>query len=308
METVRRIVPCIPAGRLDCAVRHEMCSVTDAMDLNTINHIARPRQRAEFPAWSVGDAWLAGGTWLFSEPQLKVSRLIDIADLGWPALEIGERGLRIAATCKIAELDGTTFPSNWTAAPLVNQCCRSFLSSFKIWNMATVGGNICMSLPAGPMISLTSALDGICTIWTPEGDERRVAAIDFVQAPLRNALAPGELLRAIDLPLSSLRRRTAFRQISLSPLGRSGALLIGTLSTDDGCFDLTVTASTPRPVRLSFVKLPSPTALREQLEADIPPERYYDDIHGAPAWRRHVTLQFAEEIRGELAGNGAGAP
>jgi len=277
------------------------------MDLNTITDIARPRRRAELPAWSTGDAWLAGGTWLFSEPQLKVSRLIDIADLRWPALEATEHGLRIAATCKIAELDGMTFPSNWTAAPLVNQCCRSFLASFKIWNMATVGGNLCMALPAGPMISLTSALDGVCTIWTPEGTERQVAVADFVLAPQRNALRPGELLRLIDLPLSALRRRTAFRQISLSPLGRSGALVIGTLSTDDGSFALTVTAATPRPIRLSFSGVPSRATLREKLEAEIPQERYYNDIHGAPAWRRHVTLQFAEEIRGEFAGNGAGA-
>jgi CO/xanthine dehydrogenase FAD-binding subunit len=277
------------------------------MDLNTITDIARPRQRAEFPAWGPGDAWLAGGTWLFSEPQLKISRLIDIADLGWPALETTERDLRIAATCKIAELDGMTFPPNWTAAPLVNQCCRSFLASFKIWNMATVGGNLCMALPAGPMISLTAALDGVCTIWTPQGNERRVAVIDFVLAPLRSVLKPGELLRAIDLPLSSLRRRTAFRQISLSPLGRSGALVIGTLSSEDGSFDLTVTASTPRPVRLSFAGVPSRAALREKLETDIPRENYYDDIHGKPAWRRHVTLQFSEEIRAEFAGNGPGA-
>jgi len=278
------------------------------MDLNTITDIARPRQRAELPAWGAGDAWLAGGTWLFSEPQLKISRLIDIADLGWPALETTEHGLRIAATCKIAELDGMTFPPNWTAAPLVNQCCRSFLASFKIWNMATVGGNLCMALPAGPMISLTSALDGVCTIWTPEGTERRVAVADFVLAPQRNELRPGELLRLIDLPLSALRRRTAFRQIALSPLGRSGALLIGTLSPDDGSFTLIVTAATPRPVRLSFPNVPSRAALRDKLEAQIPPEGYYNDVHGAPAWRRHVTLQFAEEIRGEFAGNGAGAP
>ncbi len=283
------------------------CAPQIAMDLNSITEIARPRERAELPAWSAGDAWLAGGTWLFSEPQLRVNRLIDIADLGWPALEVTDRGLRIAATCKIAELDGMTFPSNWAAAPLVNQCCRSFLASFKIWNMATVGGNLCMSLPAGPMISLTSALDGMCTIWTPEGHERRVAVTDFVLAPLRNVLKPGELLRAIDLPLSSLRRRTAFRQISLSPLGRSGALVIGTLSSDDGSFALTVTASTPRPIRLSFSNVPSRAALRAKLEADIPRDNYYDDIHGTPAWRRHVTLQFAEDIRGELAGNGAGA-
>ena len=239
------------------------------MNLNTITEIAQPRRRAELPAWSAGDAWLAGGTWLFSEPQEKLSRLIDIASLGWPALEVTEHGLRIAATCKIAELDAMTFPPDWLAAPLVNQCCRAFLASFKIWNMATVGGNVCMALPAGPMISLTSALDGVCTIWTPEGGERRIGIIEFVLAPQRNALRSGELLRAIDLPLSSLRRRAAFRQISLRPLGRSGALLIGTMSPSDGSFALTVTAATPRPIRLAFASLPSAAALREALDAEI---------------------------------------
>lgn len=277
------------------------------MDLNSITQIARPRERADLPAWNTGDAWLAGGTWLFSEPQLHVNRLIDIANLGWPALEVSEQGLRIAATCKIAELDGTTFLSSWAAAPLVGQCCRSFLSSFKIWNMATVGGNLCMSLPAGPMISLTAALDGVCTIWTPAGNERRVAVADFILGPQRNALKPGELLRHVDLPISALRRRTAFRQISLSPHGRSGALLIGTLSPDDRAFALTVTAATPRPIRLLFSDLPSRAALRAKVEAEIPQQLYYADLHGAPEWRRHVTLQFAEEIRCELAGNGVGA-
>jgi CO/xanthine dehydrogenase FAD-binding subunit len=278
-----------------------------AMDLNTIDEIARPRRRSDLPRWSTGDAWLAGGTWLFSEPQGKVSRLIDIADLGWPALETTDQGLRIAATCKIAELDGMAFPSHWTAAPLFTQCCRSFLASFKIWNMATVGGNLCMSLPAGPMISLTAALDGVCVIWTMEGAERRVSVIDFIFGPQRNALKPGELLRAVELPIAALRRRTAFRQISLSPLGRSGALLIGTLSPEDGSFALTVTASTPRPVHLSFSRLPSREQLRETIEGEIPLQGYYTDIHGAPAWRRQVTLQFADDIRVEFAGNGAGA-
>jgi CO/xanthine dehydrogenase FAD-binding subunit len=272
------------------------------MDLNTITEIVRPRRRAELPAWQAGDAWLAGGTWLFSEPQPSLDRLIDIVDFGWPALQITEQGLQIAATCKIAELEGTTYPSNWTATPLFNQCCRSFLASFKIWNMATVGGNLCMALPAGPMIALTAALDGTCTIWTPAGNERCVAVTDFVLAPQRNALLPGDLLRSIALPLSALRQRTAFRQISLAPLGRSAALLIGTLSPDDDTFAVTVTASTPRPIRLSFPGLPTRDALRERLKTEI--RQYYDDVHGAPAWRRHMTLQFAEEIRRELAGEG----
>ena len=86
--------------------------------------------------------------------------------------------------------------------------------------------------------------------------------------------------------------------------GRSAALLIGTLSPDDDTFTLTVTASTPRPIRLSFPSLPTFDALRSPLEAEI--QHYYDDVHGAPAWRRHMTLQFAEEIRQELAGEGFG--
>jgi len=270
------------------------------MDLNTVTEIARPRQRHELPVWRAGDAWLAGGTWLFSEPQPQLDRLIDIVDFEWPALEIARGGLRIAATCKIAELDAAALPSHWTAAPLFGQCCRALLASFKVWNAATVGGNICMALPAGPIIALTAALDGVCAIWTPDGSERRVSVADFVLGPQRNALAPGELLRLIELPQSALLRRTAFRQISLSPLGRSAALLIGTLSPNDESFNLTVTASTPRPVRFVFSDLPSPALLRETIEAKIPPQQYYNDVHGRPDWRRHMTLCFAEEILSEL--------
>lgn len=268
------------------------------MDLNTVTEIARPRQRAELPTWRDGDAWLAGGTWLFSEPQSRVTRLIDLADFAWPALEITEQSLRIAATCKIAELDSMAFPGSWTAAALFNQCCRAFLASFKVWNMATVGGNLCMALPAGPMISLAAALEGSCMIWTPGGSERHVSIIDFIQKPERNALRRGELLRHVDLPIAALQRRTAFRQISLSPLGRSAALLVGTRAPDTGIFALTVTASTPRPVQLSFASVPSRDALQQEIERTI--TTYHNDVHGSPDWRRHMTLHLAEEIRSEL--------
>ena len=153
------------------------------MDLNTITEVARPRQRSELPAWRAGDAWLGGGTWLFSEPQTRLNRLIDLAALGWEPLRIGADGLEIAATCKIAQLDAVVLPVEWIAAPLINQCCRAFLASFKIWNMATVGGNLCMSLPAGPIISLTAALDGVCVIWPADGAERRQRNLPERRAP-----------------------------------------------------------------------------------------------------------------------------
>src|ERR1700678_531421 len=204
------------------------------MDLNTITEVAHPQRREQLPVWTAGDAWLAGGTWLFSEPQVHLTRLIDLTDLKWPALTISESGLAIAATCTVAQLDALACPPEWLASPLINQCCRAFLASFKIWKTATVGGNLCMSLPAGPMISLTTALDGICTIWSADGSERKIAVAEFVIGNNRNVLAPADLLRAIELPLAALKRRTAFRQISLAPLGRSAALLIGSIASEGG--------------------------------------------------------------------------
>ena len=271
------------------------------MDLNTIASVAHPTTRDQLPVWTAGDAWLAGGTWLFSEPQVHLTRLIDLTDLKWPALTIGETALSVAATCTVAQLDALACPPEWIAAPLINQCCRAFLASFKIWKTATVGGNICMSLPAGPMISLTSALDGVCTIWQAGGGERKIPVVDFVTGDQRNVLAPGDLLRQVDIPLAALRRRSAFRQISLTPVGRSAVLLIGSV-TGDGELALTITASTKRPVRLTFAGIPNGKELRETILQRIADDLYHTDLHGKPIWRKHMTLRLAEEIRVELQG------
>jgi CO/xanthine dehydrogenase FAD-binding subunit len=271
------------------------------MDLNTIKEVAHPQVRDQLPVWTAGDAWLAGGTWLFSEPQAHLTRLIDLTDFKWPALTIDETGLTIAATCTVAELDAFPSPPEWIASPLIDQCCRAFLASFKIWKTATVGGNLCMSLPAGPMIALTAALDGVCTIWKADGSEQRIGVADFVTGNQRNVLAPGDLLRQIELPIAALTRHSAFRQISLTPVGRSAALLIGSTGAEGG-LALTVTASTVRPVRLSFAGMPEPSELREAILHHIPDALYHNDVHGKPPWRKHMTLRLAEEIRGELQG------
>ncbi|MHB8267749.1 FAD binding domain-containing protein [Bradyrhizobium sp.] len=271
------------------------------MDLNTIKEVAHPQVRDQLPVWAAGDAWLAGGTWLFSEPQAHLTRLIDLTDFKWPALTIDKTGLTIAATCTVAQLDALSCPPEWIASPLINQCCRAFLASFKIWKTATVGGNLCMSLPAGPMIALTAALDGVCTIWKADGSERKINVADFVVGDQRNVLSPGDLLRQIDIPLAALTRRSAFRQISLTPVGRSAALLIGSVDNTGG-LALTVTASTVRPIQLAFNAIPRANELREAIRHHIPDTLYHSDVHGKPPWRKHMTLRLAEEIREELQG------
>ena len=228
------------------------------MDMNTIEAVVRTADPAD---WRAGDAWLAGGTVLFSygsfafgkEP---LKRLLDLGSTGWPAITVSESGIELAATCTVAELyalpaseTGRAHAAAWPALELIRPCCDSFVASFKVWNMSTVGGNLCTSLPAGPMISLCAALDGVCTVLGPGGASRTVPVADFVTGDGRNALAPGELLRSVHLPASALASRVAFRRLSLSNLGRSGVLLIGRLDADGGLV-LTVTAATKRPVQL----------------------------------------------------------
>ena len=273
------------------------------MDLHSINRVRRPTHADEVASWEPGLAWLAGGTWLFSEPQLDVHTLIDLQSLRWPALQPSADGLEIAATCTVARLDQfvENAPPEWAAAPLLRQCCRSFLASFKIWNEATVGGNICMSLPAGPMISLTAALEGVATLWPRGGEPRRVSVVDFVTGNHRNVLAPGELLRSIVLPAHALRKQFAFRRFTLTHLGRSEVLLIGTRCPVRGDFLLTITAATVRPVQLRFEGVPAAAELKRAIDDAVPFDLYLDDVHGSPPHRKHLTYYFAEQILAELA-------
>ena len=273
------------------------------MDLNTITEVLRPASAEAVTKWENDFAWLAGGTWLFSEPQIHVHTLIDLESLKWPSLQASQDGLEIASTCKIVDLDQFVekAPSDWTAAPLFRQCCRSFLSSFKIWNEATVGGNICMSLPAGPMISLTAALEGVCTLWPRSGEPRQVPVVEFVTGNHANVLAPGELLRIIHLPATALKKSFAFRRFTLTHLGRSDVLLIGTRCPAKGTFLLTITAATLRPVQLRFKDIPAAEELKRAIDDAVPFSLYLDDVHGSPAHRKHLTHYFAEQIRSELS-------
>lgn len=293
------------------------------MDMNTIEAVVRTADPAD---WQPGDAWLAGGTVLFSygsfafgkEP---LRRLLDLGATGWPAITVSDSEIELAATCTVAELyalpatePGLAHAADWPALELVRSCCDSFVASFKVWNMSTVGGNLCTALPAGPMTSLCAALNGVATVLGPGGASRTVPVAEFVTGDGRNALAPGELLRSVHLPASALASRVAFRRLSLSNLGRSGVLLIGRLDAG-GSLVLTVTAATTRPVQLRLGHgagnaAGSVTAaeLAEALDAAIPDGLYHDDVHGLPAWRRDMTYRLAEEIRAELAAPEGTAP
>lgn len=277
------------------------------MDLNTITDVVVPSSRADIWPLRGGDAVMAGGTWLMSEPQVHLDRLIDLNALGWAPYEIGVEGLRIGATCTIETIAGLSasdvLPTDWQAKPLLYQCCTALLQSFKIWRTATIGGNLSLSFPAGSMVSLAAGLDAVLTVWTPDGGEYQCGIIDFVTGPAANCMGAQDVLRSVLFPAASLRARTAYRKIALSPLGRSGAVILGRRFTDadGGGFTLTVSAATDRPHNLTFPAVPTEAELDRALDERVPTRSWYTDCHGAADWRRGVTGVLAREIRAELA-------
>lgn len=261
------------------------------MDLIEVEHMRVATTRADL-ALAPGEAVLGGGTWLFSEPQAGLRGLVDVTGLGWePITDLPDGGLSIAATCTLAELRDAS--SRFAAAaPVIAPCVDALLGSWKIHRIATVGGNICLALPAAPMTSLASGLGAAAVVWTPEGGERRIPVAEFVSGARATVLAPGEVLRAIEFPPPPAW--ASHRRATLAPLGRSAALILA--RRDDAGFALTVTASTPSPRVFAFTGVPEAADLAAAVDTI---GDWYDDPHGAPDWRRAMTLRFAEELRME---------
>ena len=226
------------------------------MDLHTVQSRSPPRRADEIVFW---------------KPRLRLAGRRHLAFLRAAA------GRAYADRPRVAQLAGTsTFPgrprnrrdlqgrrarpirlpgaAQWKAAPLFRQCCRSLLASFKIWNEATVGGNICMSLPAGPD---DLADGGPRRRLHPLADGRRTAGSVRASISSRATTAmssrPANCCARIFLPAYALRKKTfAFRRFSLTHLGRSEVLLIGTRCPEHGRIPADVTAATLRPVQLRF--------------------------------------------------------
>ncbi|MGY2079585.1 FAD binding domain-containing protein [Modestobacter sp. SYSU DS0657] len=242
-----------------------------------------------------GERLLAGGTWLFSEPQPDVTGLVDLTTMDWAPWEpLPDGGLRLSATCTIAQVQ----QAPWPAPGLARRCADALLMSFKVQAAATVGGNLCLALPAGAMIALTAALAGEVVVWTPDGGERRVPVPAFVRGAGVVDLRPGEVVRAVDLPGPALRARTAVRRAALTTYGRSAALVVG--RREAGAVVLTVTGSVPRPVVLALPAATSAGAVRDVVARAGAEVGWYADAHGAPDWRAAQTGLLATQVWGEL--------
>ncbi len=243
---------------------------------------------------------MAGGTWIMSEPQPHTTGFVDLTTLGWPDVEVTDEGLRIGATCTIARLLAWVereAPTAWTSLALARPSADALLASFKIWNTATVGGNVCQAFAAGAMIAFLSTLDATALVWTPDGGERpgrrrrpRHRQRRDLPRARRGAPRPRHPAGGADLARRAAEDRA----------GRTRALrAVVTARVDpDGSSVFVVTAAVRRPRVLRFARVPGAGELRDAVASATD---FYTDPLGSADWRRGVSVVLAERLRAGFA-------
>jgi CO/xanthine dehydrogenase FAD-binding subunit len=83
----------------------------------------------------------------------------------------------------------------------------------QIRNRGTIGGNLAHADPASEMPAIVVALAGRLRVQSVKG-ERWIAASDFFRGALSTALAPDEMLAAIELPIAKPRSGFCFLEMA----------------------------------------------------------------------------------------------
>jgi aerobic carbon-monoxide dehydrogenase medium subunit len=176
---------------------------------------------------------LAGGQSLVPALNMRLSEprlLIDInriAALG--GIEERDRRLRIGALARHAEVGSSPLVAR--LAPLLHQAIPH-IAHPAIRNRGTFGGSLAHADPAAELPACAVALDAVLVLASRRG-ERRVAARDFFHGLYATALAPDEIITAIEIPpeaggrsifLELARRRGDYALAGLAALARPADL------------------------------------------------------------------------------------
>lgn len=241
---------------------------------------------------------LAGGQTLLATLAYRLSEpgtLVDITRIA--ALRgVSEAAgtLRIGALTRHAELGRDALVARH--APLLAQAVPH-IAHPAIRNRGTIGGSLAYADPAAELPACALALDATIVIAAARG-ERRLRAAEFFTGLFETALAPGEIIAAVEVPAATARTRHALIEIAR----RSGDYAMAGIAL---ALQLDAAGRIAEP-RLAFFGVGSGPVLARRantaiegrvldaaaiaaaeaaLEADLDPPA---DLHGPPALKRHL--------------------
>jgi CO/xanthine dehydrogenase FAD-binding subunit len=105
-------------------------------------------------------------------------------------------GVELGAGLTYAELAG---PELAALVPVLAQAART-VGSPQIRNAGTIGGNLATASPAGDTLPGLAALDAVVLVRSL-GARREIPIAEFLVGPKRSALAPGEVITGVRVPV-----------------------------------------------------------------------------------------------------------
>jgi carbon-monoxide dehydrogenase medium subunit len=252
---------------------------------------------------------IAGGQSLVPALNLRLlapKLLIDIG--GLPELRgiaVADGRVRIGALTRQVELMRS--PEVATHLPLVAQALPH-VAHPAVRNRGTIGGNLAHADPASELPACALALQAEMIVAGADG-ERRIAAEDFFTGIYETALAPDELLVAVELPAIGRDGVTAFLELARrsGDYALVGVAAQGTLR--DGVFGelrLAFLSVGPKPMlatgaAATLVGRPVTAATIAQAQAgladDLEPQ---DDLQATAATRLHLARVLLQRAVREL--------
>ncbi len=261
------------------------------MDLHNIDNYLIATDINNVTDWGEGWSWLAGGTWLFSEPQPQIKTLVDIQSLGWDEIEVvnsfnfypGEL-LAIGATCPLIKLLEHPWLSEYKAVEGFKGAISALSASLKVVNVATVGGNICLALSVGTLAPIMVALDASYEICNRAGESRIVAAKNFQIGSRQTVLQSGELLRRVLIPVENMKWLVNYQRFGIAASDSALAIVVGAYNNANK-LRLAIAASVAAPVLLEF-EADLETNLNYIAALDMD---FIEDNRASAVYRREIT-------------------
>ncbi|MBV6624154.1 MAG: FAD binding domain-containing protein [Rivularia sp. (in: Bacteria)] len=287
------------------------------MDLHNIDNYLIPTDINQVTNWGENWSWLAGGTWLFSEPQPDIKTLVDIQSLGWDEIKLVnspnafcETGLNsnlhyqgellaIGATCPLIKLVEYDWLPEYTAVAGFRGAINALSASLKVVNIATVGGNICLGLSVGTIAPIMVALDASYEIWSRQGKSRIVAAKDFQIGFRKTLLQSEELLRRILIPVENMKWQVDYQRFGIAASDSALAIVCGAYNSVAKNLRLVIGASVAAPVLLQF---DGDLASKQNLNyiASLKNIDFIEDARASAVYRREITQVLIKQCFEQL--------
>ncbi len=156
---------------------------------------------------------LAGGQSLIAALNMRLAEpaiLIDLNALpGLDGIELRGDQLVIGALARHRAIERSDLVARH--APLLAQAAPH-IAHVAIRNAGTFGGSLAMADPAAEWPACCVALEARIVVASPKG-QRRVPAARFFKSLYTTALAPGEIITSVEIPLGGEERRSAFLEL-----------------------------------------------------------------------------------------------